>query len=109
MIVSFEVLDVATVFSSLLVEVVFEFCTPHATRRETDNRTIPRPINFFCSFHAKIPFYSSDLNFFNVARNRDPPIIARIPPTHPKNGMRLTPPETIINTDGAAPTRLSPL
>ena len=41
--------------------------------------------------------------------NRDPPIIARIPLTHPKNGMRLTQPETIISTDGAAPTRLSPL
>lgn len=54
-IVSFELLDVATVFSSLLVEVFFELYVPHATRRERDNR--------------------------------DPPIIAKIPPTHPKNGI----------------------
>jgi len=52
-IVSFEVLDVATVFSSLLVEVVFAFCAPHAARRETDNRTAPRPINFFVLFLLK--------------------------------------------------------
>ena len=53
MIVSFEVLDVATIFSSLLVEVVFELCTPHAARREIDNRTTPRPINFFDPFMLK--------------------------------------------------------
>jgi hypothetical protein len=52
-IVSFEVLDVATVFSSLLVEAVFELCDPHATRREINNRTTPRPIKCFVLFMLK--------------------------------------------------------
>ncbi|TVW06420.1 hypothetical protein AZK13_00295 [Streptococcus pneumoniae] len=52
-IVSFELLDVATVFSSLLVEVFFELCVPHATRRERDNRATPIPINFFVLFMLK--------------------------------------------------------
>ena len=52
-IVSFELLDVATVFSSLLFEVFFELCVPHATRRERDNRATPRPINFFDLFLLK--------------------------------------------------------
>jgi len=52
-IVSFELLDVATVFSSLLVEVFFELYVPHATRRERDNRATPIPINVFILFMLK--------------------------------------------------------
>lgn len=52
-IVSFELLDVATVFSSLLVEVSFELYVPHATRRKRDNRATPIPINFFVLFMLK--------------------------------------------------------
>ncbi|CON87884.1 integral membrane protein [Streptococcus pneumoniae] len=59
-IVSFELLDVATVFSSLLVEVSFELYVPHATRRKRDNRATPIPINFFVLGIIAIVYYKGD-------------------------------------------------
>ena len=54
-------------------------------------------------------FYPSTLNFFKLPKNNEPPIIARIPPTHPNTGIKPTAPPTIRRTEGADPTRSSPL
>ncbi|ETI96209.1 MAG: hypothetical protein Q617_SPSC00085G0001, partial [Streptococcus sp. DORA_10] len=54
-------------------------------------------------------FYPSTLNFLRLPKNSEPPIIARIPPTQPRAGIKPTAPPTINRTEGAEPIRLSPL
>ena len=49
------------------------------------------------------------LKCFNEAKYKDPPIIARMPPIQPKNGISAIAPPTINKTPAAVPTRLSPL
>ena len=49
-------------------------------------------------------FYPSTLNFLRLPKNNEPPIIARIPPTHPNAGIKPTAPPTIRRTEGADTT-----